>query len=409
MALVNAGVIQGFADGNFRPDTLITQDQFIAMAQRAFPDEQITADMINLRSGMTRAEAARVVYQAMADQGKMPPLATLIASHSQPMPIASQTTPTPSTETVTEVPVASAQPSPTQPSPVQPNSAESNPIQPETELSQAEPPETAPLEQVTPEVAQPQVANLEVMNVPPADAASSTHSTNANPTIAPPLTQSAVPPSTNQSAASIAVMGEVKKPGAYSLAETDTQSTLIELIQMAGGVTPTANIRQIQVRRGTNVLTLDLWQILQAGDLSKDVMLQAGDMVTVPRAIEIGSAVAPVATPASDRIQVSVVGEVKNPGRLELPLNTSVNQAILASGGLNSQAQTTELIRLNSNGTIVRRSVSFNLAQSTNDATNPRLQNNDVILVQRSEAATAAAGTAISSLLSLLPTGTVLR
>jgi polysaccharide export outer membrane protein len=76
-----------------------------------------------------------------------------------------------------------------------------------------------------------------------------------------------------------------------------------------------------------------------------------------------------------------VVGEVAKAGTIELPPNTTLNQAVLAAGGFNNRARRTsvELIRLNANGTISKRSVPINFAQGINDQNNPVLRNNEVV------------------------------
>jgi Periplasmic protein involved in polysaccharide export len=117
----------------------------------------------------------------------------------------------------------------------------------------------------------------------------------------------------------IAVVGEVARPGTYTLAkdvqskvqenelgansglfgasetaggETVLQQTVTRAIKMAGGITPIADIRQIQVRRLTRagteqIINVDLWQLLQTGDVSQDLTLQQGDTVIVPKAENI--------------------------------------------------------------------------------------------------------------------------
>ncbi|HEY9797967.1 MAG TPA: SLBB domain-containing protein, partial [Leptolyngbyaceae cyanobacterium] len=85
-------------------------------------------------------------------------------------------------------------------------------------------------------------------------------------------------------------------------------------------------------------------------------------------------------------IVVNVVGEVTKPGAIPVPPNTPLNQAVLAAGGFNNRARksTVELIRLNPNGSVIRRTVSVDLAQGINEDTNPTLRNNDVVVVNRS-------------------------
>ncbi|HEY9640352.1 MAG TPA: SLBB domain-containing protein, partial [Coleofasciculaceae cyanobacterium] len=387
-----------------------------------FPDEEVRPETVPLRPGMTRAEAAKVIYQALADQGRVAPLATLVATQNQPFNSANATANPSNSAGAIANPLSPSQPnslpSP-QPNP-QPdqvgaaspaatnltatpssvNAGSENPANLEA-VVQPGPQPVNPLVEPTVEPSpQPVNALIEPTAEPspqPADLPESAASPR-------PAVGSAMPAAAPT--ASIVVAGEVSHPGAYSLdANATRQPTLIQAIQMAGGVTTKANIRQIQVHRGTTILPLDLWQLLQSGDLGKDIVLQPGDMISVPRAAELSSARKERVPPTPAQIQVSVVGEVKKPGRLRLPSNTSVNQAILASGGFNRQTQKAELIRLNTNGTIARRVLTVDLAQGTNESSNPRLQNNDVILVQHTGTATIASGrVALPTLISILPT-----
>ena len=82
---------------------------------------------------------------------------------------------------------------------------------------------------------------------------------------------------------------------------------------------------------------------------------------------------------------MNVVGEVESPGTLAVQANTSFNQALLASGGLNRRAQRdATLVRFNPNGTVNKQEIDVDLSQDINPETNPILQPNDVIVVGRS-------------------------
>ncbi len=202
----------------------------------------------------------------------------------------------------------------------------------------------------------------------------------------------------------IAVVGEVNRPGTYTVGAGDRGdssggiiglTTVTRAIQTAGGITPLADIRQIQVRRqrkdGTQqLISLDLWQLLETGALTNDIILQQGDTIVVPTATSIDLAEAPQVALASfspATIRVNVVGEVISPGTLELPPNTSLNQALLAAGGFNNsraRKQDVELIRLNPNGTVSKEVVPVDFSQGLDEQTNPTLRNGDVIVVGRS-------------------------
>ena len=204
----------------------------------------------------------------------------------------------------------------------------------------------------------------------------------------------------------VAIAGEVNRPGSYTMpvqsgnnnTNTNTNEirfpSLTEAIQMAGGITASANIREVQISRPTRVgppqtVSVNLWDLIQTGDLSRDVMLQAGDTVFIPtatainpeEAADLGSANFSPAT-----IRVYVAGEVESPGAIELPPNTPLNQALLAAGGFNERAKrgSVQLVRLNPNGTVAQQEVEVDFAQGIDAEGNPALRNQDVIIVGRS-------------------------
>jgi protein involved in polysaccharide export with SLBB domain len=199
----------------------------------------------------------------------------------------------------------------------------------------------------------------------------------------------------------IAIVGEVFRPGAYrigtdSTVENNDRPRVTQAIQVAGGVKPSANLRQVQVRRttrsgGEQLINVDFWKLLQAGDASQNLVLQQGDTIVIPIAentTPAESAQLASANLSPDVIQVNVVGEVKTPGAVQVPANTTLNQAILASGGLNTRsAKTVELIRLNPNGTITQQEIEVDLREGVDPERNPILWNNDVIIAGRSRSA----------------------
>jgi polysaccharide export outer membrane protein len=167
-------------------------------------------------------------------------------------------------------------------------------------------------------------------------------------------------------------------------------------LQVAGGITPKADIRQIQIRRlarsgSEKIINVDIWQLLQTGDISQDIILQDGDTIAVPTAVAINPAEAIQIANASfspDKIKVSVVGEVAKPGAIDVPPNTPLNQAILAAGGFNERARTiVDLIHVNENGTVSKQAIAIDFSRGINDQTNPILQRNDIVVVTPSDVA----------------------
>ena len=209
----------------------------------------------------------------------------------------------------------------------------------------------------------------------------------------------------------VAIVGEVVRPGPYSVSAATASATnadrtsggsnsrepatITQAIQVAGGITQLADIRRVQVQRITRegtrqVIEVNLWNLLQAGDLSQDVILQEGDTITVPTATAISATEATELASASFSaaiISVNVVGEVKKPGAVQIPANSPLNQALLVAGGFDrnrAKKSVVELIRLNPNGTVEKREVEVDFTAAVNDETNPPLRPNDVIVVNRS-------------------------
>ncbi len=197
-------------------------------------------------------------------------------------------------------------------------------------------------------------------------------------------------------AMTVAVVGEVFRPGAYEFGTGESKgngrTTVTQVVQTAGGIKPSADIRRIQVRRLTRsgaeqLIDLDFWQLLQDGDLSQDLVLQQGDTVIIPVATENTPGEIAQLTAANfspEHVNVNVVGEVERPGSLQVSPNTTLNQAVLAAGGFNNRAtETVELLRLNPNGTVTQRQVEVDLTEGIDSERNPLILNNDVIVVSR--------------------------
>jgi polysaccharide export outer membrane protein len=212
-------------------------------------------------------------------------------------------------------------------------------------------------------------------------------------------------------AVNIAIVGEVFRPGTYTVTGTARTSeagvpgglnvtgrppTVTRAIQVAGGIKSMANISQIEIRRPTRtgeeqVFEIDLRALLLGGDLRQDAVLQEGDTIVVPTATAVDPEDAALYGSASfspDNIRVTVVGEVVEAGVVEIPPNTPMNQAILSAGGFNTRARRgiVRLVRLNPDGTVVEERIPIDFAQGISEE-NPILQNNDVVIVGRSNLA----------------------
>ena len=230
----------------------------------------------------------------------------------------------------------------------------------------------------------------------------------------------------------VAIVGEVYRPGTYTVNNrVDNSETrqnnqnnrnnnnqaealpprLSDALALSGGIKPLANVRQVEVRRETwdgqeRTINVDLWTLLQEGDENQDLILQEGDSIIIPEADKLAAQEAEELAAANfspGAIRINVVGEVNNPGTIEVPPNTPLNQGILAAGGFDkrrAQTGSVELVRLNPDGTVSKRKIKIDFAEDIDEETNPILRQNDVVVVNRS--GTAGIGDAIGSVFNPL-------
>jgi len=113
------------------------------------------------------------------------------------------------------------------------------------------------------------------------------------------------------------VVGQARKPGAYTLAST---STLVSALFASGGPGANGSLRHVQVKRADRVVAeLDLYAFLSKGDKSADIKLQDGDTIVIPAA----------------RGYVALTGKVNTPGVYELAgKNDSIDSVLALAGGL---------------------------------------------------------------------------
>jgi polysaccharide biosynthesis/export protein len=225
----------------------------------------------------------------------------------------------------------------------------------------------------------------------------------------------------------IAVVGQVNRPGTYNVRGESNASgsatiqnanfsipTVTQAIQAAGGIKPTADVRRIQLLRVNRdgrgqAKTINLWALLTQGDSSQDLPLQEGDRLIIPEGIVNPAETDILANSTVSRgtIRVNVVGEVRNSRQggatIELAPTTTLNQAILAAGGFDpvrANKGSVDLIRLNPNGTVTKRTIGVDFARGANETTNPTLRDNDIVVIGRS--GTTRVGDGLGSVLNPL-------
>ncbi len=116
------------------------------------------------------------------------------------------------------------------------------------------------------------------------------------------------------------VLGEVNKPGGYTLPSLSTSFTAL---YYSGGPTLNGSLRKIKIiRNGETISVVDLYNYLAKGDKSKDVNLEDGDIIFIP--------------PVGER--VALAGEVFRPAIYELKEDDCLKDLLTYAGGLNFNA-----------------------------------------------------------------------
>lgn len=187
----------------------------------------------------------------------------------------------------------------------------------------------------------------------------------------------------------VSIIGEVEKPGLYPLPPF---STPVSAIQQAGGITVNSDIRKVLLRRQAGLdgaqkqTVLDISQVLLQGNQLQNPILFDGDTLIVAKTTDVlpdqvrqigSSNLAPTS------ISVTVLGEVKTPGSLNLPANTPLVEAIFRAGGpvrWRANRGKVELVRFGRDGKAIRQTYSY---KDTNDLSlkNPPLRNGDTVIV----------------------------
>jgi len=116
----------------------------------------------------------------------------------------------------------------------------------------------------------------------------------------------------------VSVLGQVARPGKYPMEQSGSRVT--EVLAIAGGTLPTAADAVQLITRGDDgkerKIDIDIPAIVQAGEISKDVLVKNGDIVFVARAP-----------------MFYIYGEAQRPGQYRVERGMNVMQALAVGGG----------------------------------------------------------------------------
>lgn len=120
----------------------------------------------------------------------------------------------------------------------------------------------------------------------------------------------------------VLVVGQVAAPGVFPWREG---TRLLEALSQAGGVTEKAVPERTVILRAGKRLSCNVKALLETGAADQNITLQPGDIVVVPAAAE-------------QEREVTVVGQVNEPGLYPLREGTRLLEALTLAGGPNEEA-----------------------------------------------------------------------
>lgn len=195
----------------------------------------------------------------------------------------------------------------------------------------------------------------------------------------------------------ISIIGEVGSPGIYTIGDSSVDSgkkyfeknlRVVDAIKEAGGLTKDSNIRNIELIRklplskgGSKRAILDLYDLVFNGNITQNPVLFDGDFIKISKANNTTKL--PKTNLTNSIIEVYVVGEVFEPGKLKVERGTQLTQAVFYAGGptdLRANIKKVQLVRSNENGSMTFNKYDINL-KKRNPNINPILEDGDIIKV----------------------------
>ncbi len=218
----------------------------------------------------------------------------------------------------------------------------------------------------------------------------------------------------------VIVKGEVNNPGFQTLdgsvsiiknnvvqekgipVDTFFFPTVFDAIRSSQGLTNSADLKNITLKRriseskngGYKKTNLNFSDFNDFANKNVNLRIFDGDIIEVFKSNSkdkffISDAIKSNLNP--EFINVSVNGRVNNPGRIKVSQLSSLNEALLLSGGVKVMKGKIVFIRFLNDGTLDKRKINYNKKSKSGSFNNPYLRENDIIFVSESFFSTSTA------------------
>jgi protein involved in polysaccharide export with SLBB domain len=123
----------------------------------------------------------------------------------------------------------------------------------------------------------------------------------------------------------VTILGEVKKPGSYTI---PSLATVFNALYLSGGPTEVGSMRNVEIIRNGKVIdVLDIYDFLVKGDQRSNIVLQDQDVIRIP----------------AYKVRVSLEGQVKRAGLFEMKPGESLLTLLEFAGGFSDSAYTASI------------------------------------------------------------------
>lgn len=164
----------------------------------------------------------------------------------------------------------------------------------------------------------------------------------------------------------IHVVGQAKNPGDYQL---KTKLGVLEALALAGGANDKAALSRAQILRGTQIVPVDLREMLTDGKMAGNLEMQPGDTLVIP----------------ANEARIAVLGGVQQPGYYDLPdgKGTTIADALGLAKGANKRAhlENVALVRTVDGKQVVSKIDLHRFLKKGDLSQNPGVSAGDVVYV----------------------------
>ena len=176
---------------------------------------------------------------------------------------------------------------------------------------------------------------------------------------------------------------------------TENLTTISDVIRKAGGITSTTDLSRIEIISdvplgkggGKKRAIIDFNPYIKQSDPTNDIRIFDGDSLFFPKLSkkdksQISKSILAGISPKF--ISVNLFGRVETPGVVKLPLEAVLSDAIDLTGPIKPLSGKIVLIRYETDGTVIKKNISYSASAKRGSKRNPYLKEDDLISVKNS-------------------------